>query len=98
MTAAGLAARVRARESPAVEIAQAFLRRIERIDRHIAAYCAVDPEVTLEMARKVDRQMAAGAPLGPLAGVPVAIKDLIFTKDFPTVSGSALYKGFVPEE
>ena len=49
-------------------------------------------------ARQVDARVQAGEDPGPLAGVPVGIKDLVCTKDLPTVSGSIAYEGFMPEE
>lgn len=98
MTATELAARVRARELAAVEVADAILGRMERIDTQIHAFCTPAPDLALAMARRIDADLAAGRPVGPLAGVPVGIKDLIFTKDIATVSGSRLYRDFMPEE
>ncbi len=98
MDALRLAGLIRAREVSAVEAAQAVLDRIEVLDVHLHAFCLRTPEVALQAAARVDAAIAAGAPVGPLAGVPVSVKDLICTKDIRTVSGSWAYADFVPDE
>jgi len=91
-TVAALAARLRAREVSAVELAQHFMARA---DRHagLGAFLARDAEATLAQARAADARLAAGdAP--PLAGVPVAHKDVYVTADFPTTAGSRMLAGY----
>lgn len=79
------------------EIVQASLDRIEALDGDLAAFCTLDPEGALAQAQTVDDMIASGHDLGPLAGVPVAIKDLIATKGVRTTFGSPLYSDFIPD-
>lgn len=71
-----------------VEVAQELLARIERLDGDINAFCWLDQESTLTQARQAERRWSAGEPLGPLDGVPVAVKDLLLTRGWPTLRGS----------
>lgn len=93
-TARSLRARVAARKTTAVEIAKAFLERIRATDPQVKAYLAVTEESALAAARRVDEKVARGEPLGTLAGVPVAIKDNIATKDAPTTCASKILAGY----
>ncbi len=79
------------------EVAKTFLERIEKINPSINAYCTVAEESALKTAVKLEKQMKAGLPPGPLAGVPVSIKDVTLTKGIRTTFGSLLYKDYVPE-
>lgn len=92
-----IAARVRAKRCSAVECTQAALERIASVDGDIHAFCTVDPDDALAQARAVDARIAKGEAL-PLAGVPVAIKDLIATKGLRTTFASPLYADNVPDE
>lgn len=92
-----LAARVRRREMSAHEAVVDALDRITALDGYLAAFCTVAPDA-IEAADAVDRRLAAGNPVGPLAGVPVAIKDLISTTGLRTTFGSGLYRDNVPTE
>ncbi|TYB42736.1 amidase [Actinomadura chibensis] len=71
-----------------VEAAAAVLARIERDDPELNAFCLVDPDTTLDMARASADRRRRGAPLGPLDGVPVSIKDVFLTRGWPTLRGS----------
>ncbi len=68
------------RETSAVEVAQAHFDHIERRDKEVRAFLQLCPERALQQASKIDRQLAAGEPLGPLGGIPVAVKDVILTR------------------
>ena len=92
MTVAQLAARLKARELSAVEAAQHFLARV-RQHADLGAYLAVDEDATLAQARAADARIVAGDAL-PLAGVPVAHKDIFVTTDFPTTAGSRMLQGY----
>jgi aspartyl-tRNA(Asn)/glutamyl-tRNA(Gln) amidotransferase subunit A len=92
-----LARLVREREISPVEIAEAFLSRQADLDPHLHAFCTLTPELTRAAARKIEADLAAQRPVGPLAGVPVAIKDLIATKGVRTVGGARAYAGVVPD-
>jgi len=98
MTATELAAHVQARDLSAVEATDAVLGRIEDLDGTLHAFCTVVPEQAREEAERVDRAVAAGDAVGPLAGVPIGIKDLVATKGIRTACGSAAYEDFVPDE
>ena len=88
LTAAELSTAFAKRELSPVEVAEACLARIEALDAEINAFCLVDPEVTRAQAEASEQRWMEGAPLSPLDGVPVAIKDLLLTKGWPTRRGS----------
>ncbi len=96
LTAHGLAPRIKSGETTAEEVAREVLRLIDEKDPGINAYLAVDRASVIEDARKVDRRIAAGENTGPLAGVPIAIKDAICTKGLETTCASRILEGFVP--
>ncbi|HEX6969633.1 MAG TPA: Asp-tRNA(Asn)/Glu-tRNA(Gln) amidotransferase subunit GatA [Micromonosporaceae bacterium] len=96
MTAARIAALVADGEISAVEVTQAHLDRIAAVDDRVHAFLHVDAEGALETARAVDAKRAAGEQLGPLAGVPVAVKDAFTTRGVPTTCGSRILEGWQP--
>ena len=79
-------------QTSAVEVAQAHLDRIAAVDDRVHAFLHVDAEGALAQARRVD----AGEVSGPLAGVPLALKDVITTEGVPTTVGSKILEGWVP--
>ena len=95
-TAAELAAMVASGEVSAVEVARAHLDRIAAVDDRVHAFLHVDTEGALAAAAEVDRRRAAGETLGPLAGVPVAVKDVLATKGVPTTCASKILEGWRP--
>ena len=96
LTAAEIAAAVASGQASAVEVAQAHLDRIDAVDKSVHAFLHVDTEGALAAAQAVDAARAAGQPLGPLAGVPLAMKDVVVTKDLPTTAGSKILQGWLP--
>lgn len=98
MPAADLAAAIRAKTVSPVEVVDAVLARIERVNPILNAYCTVTPEAARAAARNAEAAVLRGDPLGPLHGVPVSIKDLVVTKGVRTTWGSRLYAQFVPDE
>jgi aspartyl-tRNA(Asn)/glutamyl-tRNA(Gln) amidotransferase subunit A len=96
LTAVQIAGAVAAGEASAVEVARAHLERIAAVDPDVHAFLHVATESALAAAREVDRKRAAGEPLGPLAGVPLALKDVMTTKDMPTTCGSRILEGWRP--
>src|SRR5580692_11541639 len=94
--AAELAAAVSAGEVAAAEVTRAHLDRIAAVDDRVKAFLHVNPEDALAQAREVDRRRAAGEPLGALAGVPVAVKDLFTTVGAPATCGSKILDGWYP--
>jgi aspartyl-tRNA(Asn)/glutamyl-tRNA(Gln) amidotransferase subunit A len=95
-TAARMAQAVASGEVSAVELARAHLDRIERTDPAVHAFLHVGAESALAAARAVDDRRAVGEPLGPLAGVPLALKDVLTTSDMPTTCGSRILAGWQP--
>ncbi|HEY2506841.1 MAG TPA: Asp-tRNA(Asn)/Glu-tRNA(Gln) amidotransferase subunit GatA [Streptosporangiaceae bacterium] len=96
MTAAQIAAAVAAGDVSAVEVTQAHLNRIVAADGDVHAFLHVAGEGALAAAEDVDRRRASGQPLGPLAGVPLALKDVFTTRDMPTTCGSRILQGWRP--
>jgi aspartyl-tRNA(Asn)/glutamyl-tRNA(Gln) amidotransferase subunit A len=94
--AAELAAAVASGETSAAEVTRAHLDRIAAVDDRVHAFLHVDTDGALAAADAVDRARAAGEPLGPLAGVPLALKDVIVTRGVPTTCGSRILEGWVP--
>ncbi|MFJ8628199.1 Asp-tRNA(Asn)/Glu-tRNA(Gln) amidotransferase subunit GatA [Kitasatospora sp. NPDC093550] len=95
-TAAETAGAIAKGEVSAVEVAQAHLDRIEAVDKKVNAFLHVDTEGALAAARAVDEKRAKGEELGPLAGVPLALKDVFTTKGVPTTCGSKMLEGWIP--
>jgi aspartyl-tRNA(Asn)/glutamyl-tRNA(Gln) amidotransferase subunit A len=95
-SAADTAAAIASGEVSAVEVAQAHLDRIAEVDERVHAFLHVDADGALAAAKAVDDQRAAGAALGPLAGVPLAMKDVVVTAGLPTTAGSKILEGWVP--
>jgi len=96
-TAAELAALVAAGEVSAVQVARAHLDRIAAVDDRVHAFLHVDRDGALAAAAAVDARRAAGEPpASPLAGVPLALKDVIVTQAVPTTCGSKILQGWLP--
>ncbi len=95
-SAADLVAAVRQGDISAVQCAEAFLQRIEKTDGAINAFLKVDREGALARAADIDARRKAGKPLGPLAGLPVAVKDVLCTADLPTTCASKMLRDFRP--
>jgi aspartyl-tRNA(Asn)/glutamyl-tRNA(Gln) amidotransferase subunit A len=93
MTAAELAAAIASGEASAVEVTQAHLDRILDVDPRVHAFLHVDSDGALAAARAVDEGQG---PKGPLAGVPLALKDVIVTRGVPTTVGSRILEGWIP--
>ena len=97
LTAAALAEKIHSREVSAVEAAQAHLDRIAAVDGTVHAFLHVAAESALQSAALVDAALDAGtAPASPLAGVPLALKDVFVTADMPTTCGSRILEGWRP--
>jgi aspartyl-tRNA(Asn)/glutamyl-tRNA(Gln) amidotransferase subunit A len=98
MDAVTLAAHLRSKDLSPVEVIEAVLSRMERLEPQLHAFCTPTPDLARAEAKRVEAEIMAGGPVGPLAGVPVSQKDLILTKGVRTASGSLAYKDFVPDE
>lgn len=96
LSAAELAAKIHAGEVSSVEVTQAHLDRIAEIDADIHAFLHVGAAEALAAARDVDTRLAVGeAPASPLAGVPLALKDVFTTTDAPTTCASKILEGYI---
>jgi len=95
-TAEELARSVREGSRSAVEIASAFLARAGKTSERLGTYLHLDPERALAQAASVDERKAKGETLGPLAGVPIAIKDNICIRGVPTTCGSLILERYCP--
>ena len=95
-SAAELAHALSSGELSSVEIVQAHLDRIAAVDADVHSYLHVDGEGALAAAREVDGRRSSGEELHVLAGVPIAVKDVLATKGLPTTCGSKILEGWVP--
>ena len=93
-----LASLIRARKVSPVEVTEAVLARIERVNPALNAYCTVTTEEARDAAQAAEVSVMTGEELGPLHGVPVSVKDLLFTRRVLTTGGSRLFAEHVPEE
>ena len=79
-----------------VEVTEHLLDRIKNLDPSLKSYVRVLADSALSTAQRLDTERSAGKPLGPLHGVPIAVKDLLFTAGIPTASGTKVMAHFVP--
>src|SRR5690348_3324498 len=98
LDAASLDERRAAEELCAQEVVEAVLDRLERLDPVLHMFSTVAAQQARQDAKRVEVDVMAGREVGPLAGVPVSIKDLIYTKGIRTAFGSHAYAEFVPDE
>ncbi len=92
-----LAARIRDRKLSPVELMKNTLARIEAVNPKLNCFCFVYPEEALAKARAAEQAVTEGRTLGPLHGVPIAIKDLTPTKGKRTTLGSYTHENWVPD-
>jgi len=86
-----------ARKVSALELTEHALRRIERVDPTLKSYALVTPELAMAQAREADRMIGRRQILSQLHGVPIAVKDLCFTKGVATASGMPIHRDFLPK-
>ena len=98
LTACDLVQKIKAREVSVVEVLQAHLEQIERVNPHVNAIVTLLPDRAEQAARAIDEQLGRGEDPGPLCGLPVAHKDLVVTKGIRTTFGSPVYQDFIPDE
>lgn len=84
------------RSRSAVEITQNYLRGLKSVEGRLGSFLAIDEEGALAQAAAIDARIAAGEDVGPLAGVPIAIKDNLCTQGLATTAGSRQLDGYVP--
>ncbi len=93
---AELGPRLAARSLSPLELCQALLRRCERLEPALNAFITLDPERILADARRAEQELRAGRARGPLHGVPIAVKDLCWTRGERTTAGSKVLSGNYP--
>lgn len=93
LTAANARALLDSRELSAVELAEAHLAQLRRLAGVLQTHITVDEDLTLRQARAADAAIAAG-DTGPLTGIPISLKDILCTTDFPTTAGSQMLKDY----
>lgn len=96
MTAVELGKKIKKRELSAADCVKAFLARIDKAEEHIHSFVTVDREGALRRAEAVQKKIDDGTLSGPLAGVPVAVKDNLCTKDMLTTCSSRMLENFKP--
>jgi aspartyl-tRNA(Asn)/glutamyl-tRNA(Gln) amidotransferase subunit A len=96
MTAAELSAALAKTEVSATEVTQAHLDRIAAVDDRVHAFLHIAADSALAQAAAVDKRRKTGEQLAPLAGVPVAVKDVFTTIGLPTTCGSRILDGWHP--
>jgi aspartyl-tRNA(Asn)/glutamyl-tRNA(Gln) amidotransferase subunit A len=96
LDAAAIAGAIAKGETTATEVVDAHLARIEAIEPEVHAFLTVTPELARAQARELDAKRAAGETLGPLAGVPIALKDVLCTDGVRTTAGSKILDAYVP--
>ena len=95
-TAADMASALAAKDISSVELTQQHLDRIASVEGKINAFLHIDNAGALEQAQAIDKKRASGEKLSPLAGVPIAVKDILAQKGIPTTAGSKILEGWRP--
>ena len=95
-TAAEMASALASKEISSVELTKQHLDRIASVDGKIHAFLHIDNAGALEQAEVIDKKRASGEKLSPLAGVPIAVKDILAQKGIPTTAGSKILEGWRP--
>ena len=98
LSAAETTAAIKAKEVSPVEVVESYLQRVERLNPKLGAYITLCREEALAGARQAEMAVQRGDRLGPLFGVPVAVKDQFWTRGILTTNGSRVYSDFVPDE
>jgi amidase len=88
---------IQTRQVSSVEVTQAVLDRIARLDARLRSYATLTADLALAAAAQADAEIARGAVRGPLHGVPIAVKDLCHTKGIATAAGMTIYKDYRPD-
>ncbi|MBI3965299.1 MAG: amidase [Chloroflexi bacterium] len=98
LSATELSERLASRALSPVEVVDAYLDRAERLNPHLNAFLTILADSARDAARQAEKDLARGERRGPLHGIPVALKDVIYTRGVRTTMGSRIYADFVPDE
>src|SRR5207247_2836214 len=96
ITAEKLVALYKNRDLTVTEVIKSVYEEIDRVDKDVRAFISLCPDRALDDARRMDAKIAAGEPIEPLAGVPMAIKDNIVVRDLPATCASRVLGGYIP--
>tara|TARA_Y100000591_G_scaffold331616_1_gene366057 strand:- start:410 stop:1738 length:1329 start_codon:yes stop_codon:yes gene_type:complete len=88
-----IASKIKNAQITSVEVCEQYIQRINKFDKDVKAWAHFDKKVLLEKASEADEHRRSGKPVGPLHGVPVAVKDIFGTVDMPTECGTVIRKG-----
>ena len=88
---------LRSKEISSLEIVLYQLERIKKLDNYLNSYATLMSEKAINRAKKLDKEILQGKYRGPLHGVPIAVKDLCFTKGVRTMGGTSVYKNNIPD-
>ncbi len=88
-----LAKKIKDAQLTSVEVCEKYIERIDKFEKDVKAWAHFDKKVLLEKANEADDHRRSGKPVGPLHGVPIAVKDIIGTVDMPTECGTVIRKG-----
>ena len=97
LTVAELGEHIRNRDVSPVEVTEAYLDRIDSLNTQIRAYLTITADIARQAAQDCEEEIAAGNYRGPLHGIPVAVKDQMYTEGVRTTIGTPLFDDFVPE-
>jgi amidase len=92
-----VAERIKAGALSPVSLTEAMLQRIDKLDGGLKSYATVTGDLARKQAREAEAEIKRGAWRGPLHGVPIAVKDLCYTRGIPTAAGMAIHKDFTPD-
>lgn len=95
LDATSVAKLLHTRQLSPVELTHQMLQRVHRLEPQLVSYALVTPEVAMAQAREAERLLLQRRVLGPLHGVPIALKDLCYTKGIRTMAGMPIHKDFV---
>ena len=98
LSATELASLIKSREVSPVEATEAYLERIPQIDGKLNSYITVTADRAMADARQAEQEIVSGNYRGPMHGIPIGIKDQVYTKGILTTGGSTILKDFVPSE
>ena len=88
-----MASKIKEGKLTSVDICEKYIERINKFEKDVKAWAHFDKKILLEKAEHADEHRKSGKPVGPLHGVPIAIKDIIGTVDMPTECGTPIRKG-----
>ena len=98
ISATELAALIKSKTVSPVEATEAYLERIPQVDGKLNSYITITGERAMDDARKAEQEIVGGNYRGPMHGMPIAIKDQVYTKGILTTGGSTILKDFIPDE